>query len=476
MKSYRSVPTQEQEREFFSDYANFAGSLNWLILVCQAISGLTEAVIFFSIGSDTFQSFGTATANIMGISFAIFGVFMLELFGLRFMLPQAVRQFLYMRFSGMHLAMTVFISIVTLVLIIASVILSLDGGIHTVSTQLNKAENQKKTEIKYDHQQRITETKNIFDSDSTEIQQRYTALELTTIEKYHADLGAANAELNTWTRKQGNYSTRINNALTKIETIKAAKAKDIADLQSKKALEQKTLKDEHKGTVDSLQTVFTTELNNNTENYSKTEDTFSWATWIAVLVAIFLSVICIIIKSIYLKGSGQKDIPLPNDYSFRQSSISEAWEAWSERIQTQVRNGIANFEDKTPQPKLSKRVAPVYDRTDLRELVIKLEVEQLDDEAQTIQLAAPSIGKPIRSIGFKLGETAQKSDKRNGSVTNSSSEHLVQDRTVKRTCDECGTDIRHKRSDARFCSTPCRKKWHSKKHGGEEYDEYYKIR
>lgn len=74
MKSYRSVPTQKQERDFFSDYAKFAGSLDWLILVCQVISGLTEAVIFFSIGSDTFQSFGTTTANIMGILLAIFRV------------------------------------------------------------------------------------------------------------------------------------------------------------------------------------------------------------------------------------------------------------------------------------------------------------------------------------------------------------------------------------------------------------------
>lgn len=480
MKYYRSIPTREQEREFFSDYAKFASSLTWLILVCQVISGLTESVIFFSIGSDTFHSFDTITANIMGILLAVFGVFMIEVFGLRFMLPQATRQFLYKRFKGMHLAMTIFITVVTLVLVVASIWLSLDGGNHTVISQVNKIEDRKKIAIRNLHRQRIAEAASDFETDSTETYERYAILKRTKTEKYNAELGTAKAELNTWTRKKGNYSTRINKALTKIESIKAAKAKDISDLQSRESLEQKARRNELKATKDSLQTVFTTELDRNTKNYDNTESTFSWATWIAVLVAIFLSIVCIIIKSIYLKGSGQKDIPLPNDYNFRQNSVVEAWEVCSERIQTQIRNSIVDFEGKTPQPKISKRIAPVYDRTNLRELVIKLELEQVDDSARTIQLSVPSISKTVRPIGFKTNETTIKSQKRNATVTDSNSERLVQgDTNIKtdvRTCDECEIDIRHKRSDARFCSTPCRKKWHSKRHGGNEYDEYYKIK
>lgn len=457
MKFFRSVPETEEHRSFFSDYARFDKGIVWLIVVSQIISGLTESVMFYATGYDSFIQFGHKIAVFFGVCAAFAGVGLIEFFGLRFMLPQATRQFLYRRFKGAHLAMTIFIVLVTAILIGASYFLSLGGSEHTVTTQIDKAERKQTEKIQAGHGESLQDVEDTYMVDSTEIETRYAALVASVNQRYNGEQDVAQNNLITWTSKRGNYQTRINKARTAIKEVEADRGRELADLQQKKALEHQSLRTSYKQTNDSLQAVLTTTLSNTTESFDETEDKFSTASFWVVLVAISVSIICIILRSIYHKGSGQKELPVPTDYDFRPSLLTEAMGAWKERIETQARNAIVAFEKNTPQAELSKRVNTVYDRNQLRELVIKLEVEQLDDDKRTIQIAAPLVkqGAP-RKIGFHR-------DGGNGIVNNAS---------VKsgHNCLECGADISHRRSDAKYCNDTCRLNYHARKHGGTKFN------
>ncbi len=466
MKFFKSVPKSEANRSFFSDYARFARGISWLIVVSQIISGLTESVMFYATGYDAFIQFGRNIAVFSGVITAFFGVCLIELFGLRFMLPQCTRQFLYRRYKGMHLAMTLFIVITTLILIGGSYFLSLRGSEHTVTTQIDKAERKATDKIHLNHEESLFETSNTYATDSTEIDKRYAGLVATVNQMYNGKLGVAQSDLQTWLSKRGNYQTRINKARTAIKQIEADRSMELADLEQKKALEHQTLRNGFKDSKDTLQAVLATTLSSTSSEFGETEDKFSSASFWVVLVAITVSIICIILKSIYEKGSGQEEMPLPTDYDFRPSLISEAWGAASERVQIAMRNRIVAFENNTPQAELSKRVNTVYDRDNLRELVIKLELEQLSDDDRTIRIAAPEMPKPTRKIGFRQGVSDDISLDSNESVNNA---------TV-RGCLNCGTDISHRRSDAKYCGDSCKLDWHSKKHGGKRFNPNLKTK
>ncbi|MEM9990299.1 MAG: hypothetical protein AAF738_00980 [Bacteroidota bacterium] len=228
MKFFRTVPKTEQQRTFYADYARFDVGIKWLILVSQVVSSLTESVIFYQLGYDTFAFFGRTVALFSGLVFALLGVAIIEVFGLRFMLVQCANQYLFKRFTGAHLAMTIFITIVTVSLITASVFLSLDGGTFTVKSQVSKLESKEANAIQLNHDESLAKSRAVFHSDSMELVQRYVTLLNSTTKKYDAELTAAQSELRTWTSKQGNYKTRINKALTRIDEIKANSASEIA--------------------------------------------------------------------------------------------------------------------------------------------------------------------------------------------------------------------------------------------------------
>lgn len=471
MKIFRSVPQSAEQRDFFSDYAKFSKGISWLILVAQIISGLTESVIFYTLGYDTFLLFGRNIAIFVGCASALLGVALIEWFGLRFMLPQCSRQFLYKRFSGSHLAMTIFIVLVTLLLIGASYYLSLDGGDQTVRTQLDKAETRQAEKIQAKQSESLADAAVLYQNDSLEVEQRYFALIKSSNEKHDANIEVTRNELAVWTAKKGNYQTRIGKARGKLKSAEAAKGRELADLELEKAREQKELRDGHRIAKDSLQAVFTTELSNSATKYDAKESTFSKATFWAVLVAITLSIICIVIQSIYKKGSGQKDIPIPSDFDFRPSAMMEGWNAWTERIDTRLRNKIAAYESNTPQAELSKRVNTVYDRNGLKELVVKLEIEQLDDLARTIQIAAPQLKDvPPRKIGFHKedGSSASANVGYNATVRDAPQEQ-AHDWSAK-SCDNCGQSYTAKVAWQRFCKENCKLEWHSRKHGGKKFN------
>lgn len=471
MKIFRSVPQSAEQREFFGDYAKFSKGISWLILVAQIISGFTESIIFYTLGYDTFLFFGRNIAIFAACGSALLGVALIEWFGLRFMLPQCSRQFLYKRFSGSHLAMTIFITLVTALLIGASYYLSLDGGDQSVRTQLDKAENRQAEKIQVKQSESLEDVAILYQGDSLEVEQRYFALIKSSNEKHNANIEVTRNELAIWGSRKGNYQTRIGKARGKLKSAEAAKGRELADLELEKAREQKELRDNHRVAKDSLQAVFTMKLSSSESKYDAKESTFSKATFWAVLVAITLSIICIVIQSIYYKGSGQKDMPIPSDFDFRPSAMLEAWNAWTERIDTKLRNKITAYEANTPQTEISKRVNTVYDRNGLKELVVKLEIEQLDDLARTIQIAAPQLKDvPQRKIGFHNDNdgSAPANVSYNATVTDAAQEQ-THDWTAKN-CDNCGDSYKAKVVWQRFCKENCKLEWHSRKHGGKKFN------
>lgn len=533
MRFIKTLPNTGEQKGFYSTYAKFALAISTGVLLSQLISSFTEAAILYNTVFDSLSIFGRYSAKIGAFIGTCIGLGLIELVGLRVFLPLAIDAILYKRFKGLHLAMSSFIIIMTLALISGSLYLSIEGKTDTINNVFEEQEQHEESRITaFALNNEIIEYSK-YKSDSTEIRNRYTAQIAATNNQFSAKKSKAESELRTWASKRGNYQTRINKALTKIEGIKAEQAGNIAALELEQANELLEAKESYKAESNKLKSTLAATLSDNTTEAATKKSRYGKGGFWLILLAQFFAITGITLDRIFKKGSGIAEAPVATDYDFRSSAWSEWVEAAKERINVNLRNRIVAFENDTPVAELSQRVNTVYDRSELKEFVIKLEVEQLNDSARTIQIAAPQM--PTRKIGFhqeskavsKINDleeslkifdwdgfeakmkgyyklmsleeyinlsgnamkmydeyqqlhfrkygTATKDDsgKRNATVTDTPKVSLE---TAIRLCDECSTSIAHKRSDARFCGTSCRKKWHSKKHGGNEFDEYHRIK
>jgi hypothetical protein len=124
MKTFYTAP---EDLSFFQSYSGLVGTLRTVGYLSQAISALTEFGVIFALVQGSLKEVFPEIAFEGALLGAALGTLFLEA-GLRKFLPFAFRAFLYRRFKGLHLFISLSIVLVATALVLTSGYLSFHGG------------------------------------------------------------------------------------------------------------------------------------------------------------------------------------------------------------------------------------------------------------------------------------------------------------------------------------------------------------
>jgi hypothetical protein len=174
MKNLKSNPKNEG---FFSTYVNLIKTLKKAGYASQVVSALTEIGGIFAAAYIALLPVAPNLAIYIASVIAMIGTAVIEL-GLRQLLPHSVDSILYKRFSGLHLAMTVFIFSCTIVLLAASAVLSFQNS-KTIVEQVTpnvEVDSLALQSNQINFNAKVAKAETQFSKDSAMIVQRYESL------------------------------------------------------------------------------------------------------------------------------------------------------------------------------------------------------------------------------------------------------------------------------------------------------------
>lgn len=368
MKIHYSLPTNDG---FFNRYATLIPTLSKLGIVSQLISALTEIGIIYSIIHSRVYELAPGHAQTIAVIGAIIGTAFLEI-GLRKFTPYSVRAFLYSRFKGLDLAMTVFIISVCIGLLFTSGALSFKGSKEMVKIASPLPELKDPDKIEKKSKENREALKLIFSSDSATIAGSFYQQIESKDKQYAALISEQRTRLNRYTRmekKEGtSYQTRKERIKEKIASLEVERNRLIAQLKASQATELKTLSDNRRSDLKALESRYQSEKDRlesaNIAAEVKLEKTtgyyglgLAWFTIICLSVFVF----SVIIEQIHYKGSGVKQIVMPTQYYFSQPVLSDLSSMIYEKLNYTLRNRIQRWASKTPPPPLPAGPSNLYD-------------------------------------------------------------------------------------------------------------------
>lgn len=368
MRTFKTLPTN---RVFYEQYATLIPTLYRLGFLAQIVSALTEISIIYSIVFSSVRDFAPALAPFIGALGAIIGTLFIEV-GLRQFLPYSVRAIIYRRFSGLDLAMTVFIIVSMLALLLTSGILSFKNSKTIVEAMAPTPEIRKTDEESIEYDNRRAEVLAKYQTDSSATAARYNG-EFNAIQnKYSSLIGVERAklkEVNGREQRTGQFFTtqkeRIN---TKIAELEANQNNELATVQQRSAAELATLQHTRKRELETAYQMYENARRNieaaNKEAKERAElkvnkygSGLGWFTLICLGVLVF----SIIIYEVHHKGSGIVETVHPTQYDFLPGVLGELQTAIAERFNFSARSRIRRFAEATPAPPLPLSPAPLYD-------------------------------------------------------------------------------------------------------------------
>lgn len=382
MKIQFSLPTNEA---FFNRYATLAPTLSKLGIIAQIISAVTEIGIIYNIILSRVIDFTPEHAYTIATIGAIIGTAFIEL-GLREFTPYSIKAFLYNRFKGLDLAMTIFILIVNCVLLGASGYLSFNG-----STELIKIAAPTTKVVSTNRIDSIFTTKQssilkAFKSDSLTIANGYQKQINAQVQKYNSLIVQQQTKFNQLERKEQrtglSYSTRKESVKGTIAKIEADKAHQTASLEATRANELINLVNSRKKDIGSIESTYLSNSNkierSNTKiiaDATKTIDTYGLGLGWFSLICLFVFVLSVIIGEIHKKGSNIEQVAIPNQYHFSDSIQSEFFNMVSDKYNYYTRFVIQWMADKTPPPPLPIAPPTLYDLTHAKQQRLAFSVE-----------------------------------------------------------------------------------------------------
>ena len=328
MKINYSLPKND---DFFSRYATLIPTLSKLGVISQLVSGLTEIGIIYSIILSRLYHFDPLKAEIIAIIGAIIGTAFLEI-GLRKFTPYSIKAFLYKRFKGLDLAMTIFIVLVCIGLFSASGTLSFKGSKDLVVIASPTPILETTNEIDNNYSERKAELKTIFSTDSLVIANGYSKQMTTENNRFNSLVDKEKSDLNRLIRKEErtglSYRTRKETIRGNIASLEAGRNTEISRLQALQSKELRALTVNRRSDIKAIEQVHQNDRakieGNNIATLTRAETNtayygngLAWFTIACLCVFLF----SIIIEEIHKKGSGIEQIALPNQYYFSQSVL-----------------------------------------------------------------------------------------------------------------------------------------------------------
>ncbi|KGE85924.1 hypothetical protein IX84_25300 [Phaeodactylibacter xiamenensis] len=403
--------------EFAARHARIR-SISWIIVATLIVSGTTEIGGIFTATVSAFEPIAGQYSWYVAGAIALIATFVLE-GGLRIMIPQAVDSFLYKRFQGLDLALTVIYVVLGIGLMATSGYLSFVNSKIIVDSVVVEPERDslaiKGARIDYNaNQAKAAET---YRNDSTATAQRYQERLAAEQTSYAGKIGAAKRELsNIYNRERRtgqSFATAKDAARQKIANLQAEEATAIAGIKAEKAEALSTLLAEHKALLAEIKTTYQKATASLEKKFQEakgertaTVDGYGGGLAYFTVISLFIFLASVILERIYVKGSGIKQTIELSQYDVSPPAYIEAWHAFRDRIQTNIRTRIANFAAKTPPPPLPTAPTELYDPTQLSNITINLKIQQEDtgeqDGDRTIYIQPKR-----RQIGFTRKDAPQ---------------------------------------------------------------------
>ncbi len=438
MKHLRTAPT---ETGFFETYAKLAKSITLSGVFAQVVSALTEIGGIFAASYSALLPIFPQLALPFAAAVAIIGTAVLEL-GLRVLMPYSVDAVLYRRFSGLHLVITVVTWGLTVVLLTASGLLSFQNSKTIVAEYSPEAEQITTTQADSIYQAAIARHSATWQADSARIAGQYAAQITAATTAGAGKVEAAKRELSNIYNKEKrtgqSYATQKDKARQLIADREAEAAEQIAGLQAAQATATEEARQRYREGIAKAEEAHgaaTGEIKQ-TNQAASNERAATVAAyglglgWFTIVCLLIFSA-AVILERIHAKGSGITEKVELSQYDLNPAAWVEAWQAFRDRVQYNVRSRIQAFAERTPPPPVPTPAAELYDPTQLANLAatLKIELEREAEDADVIYLP-----RKRRMIGFKHGRTERRTHETSeGSTHESKAEKDGISRAIKGT-------------------------------------------
>jgi hypothetical protein len=409
MKQLRSTP---DNLNFFATYASMAVALRRSGWLAQVVSALTEIGGIYAAAYASLLPVVPQAALYGAATIAILGTAIIEI-GLRVLAPHSVDAVLYKRYKGLHLAMTIAIWIMTVMLVSTSGVLSFRNSRTIVDQFTPEAEQWSTQSADSLLQKRTSQQRRTWQSDSASIVQRYAVQIQAQTTAYDNKRKAAKRKLsniyNQERRTGKSYATAKDRVRQQLVDIEAEKASSIASLQTQQAqsLEEANTRfqdatdqyyQRYQTTIDSISQANQGAIAQRENTVQQYGTGLGWFT----VVALFVFVVSVILDRIHSKGSGIRETVELNQYDIAPNTLTEAWSALRERIQYSVRYRVKAFADKTPPAPLPSSPNELYDPTQLTNITINVKLDPESNTEERVIYVQPK----RRQIGFQSAPPA----------------------------------------------------------------------
>jgi ribosomal protein S27AE len=454
MKLQRNLPTNG---DFFDRYAELITSLSSVATIAQIITGACEIGILYGLIHPSFVDIVPPQyVGIISMIGAVICAILLQI-GLKKVYPHAIRSILHKHFKGLYLWFSIFIFILTLAMLTASITLSWQGSKDIADFVVSKPIEKTTSRSDSTKNADFLTAQRLFASDSATIETKYKGkLEATESEKM--------SEINAVERNsKGKQATSLRAELkTKLAKLQADKAAEI----EVKATERKRLMDKASDRNDGdAATIATDNTTAKHEAATKKDRYKGYIGYFTLMCYVFfLSVFTM--NEIYHKGANIEIKPLPSQRHFNPSVFAEFVETVKEKLDVYFRTKIQNWADKTPSQPIPLSMSALYDfKADFLTDTVKIETVGKETEVIKLPLKMPRTAKvaadnepdnqserPQRKIGFFGKNAASENDvnAHTASVYTAS----VGDKT--KTCLHCGKSYIYSIHNQKFCCENCR--------------------
>lgn len=353
MKTFFTIPTAEEQKEFFNRYASSIKKLSRLTWITQVISAVTEFSIFYAIGYNSFLDLNPNLAHTVGIVTGIGLTLVLELI-IRLTTPKAIGE-LIDRKTGNNWLKGLFAGL-AFAAIFSSAYSSWFGSKDIAQALAADPELETTTEQDSINNALLTELKETHSIDSASIAARYNSEITATKAAYDAKISAAKREKQNWRnkgkRQNTSFASKIDEARLKIEsleaeqkaniaTLKAELNKEFADLSKTYKADKKATQSEYKSEVAAIDEANKSALLQSESNIKAKGKSFGWIT----IVCLVFFILIVWSNEILNYHSGIKEVVLPSEFSNRENSYVELIKGLSVKAERWRRKIAAKWTD-----------------------------------------------------------------------------------------------------------------------------------
>jgi hypothetical protein len=465
MKLQTNLP---QNAAFFERYADLITRLKGVATIAQIITGVCEIGILYGlIYPSLVDIVPPQYVGFMATLGAIICAAMLQM-GLKTIYPHAVRAILHRHFKGLYLWFSIFIFILTLSILTASICLSWQGSKDIADFAVSKPIEKTTTASDSIKNADFLTAQRVFTSDSATIETKYKGIMQGVESEKMSEINAV--ERNA----KGKRATTLRAELaTKLAKLQADKATELEAKASdrKKSMDRATNRND--GDAATIATDNTTAKNEVSTKKTRYKGYIGYSTLMCYIFFLSVFTMC----EIYHKGANIEIKPLPSQRHFNPSVFAEFWETVKEKLDVFFRTKIQNWADKTPPQPLPLSMSALYDfKADILTDTIKIETTGKQTKVVKLPLKVHKIAavtptdddepkEQKRQIGFnvKQNETGANDSNDAKNAQNNAITRVVGGTEMVVCCPNCTKQFvkNHKRHI--YCSDECRIEFWQKK-------------